>query len=636
MCGILVNVGSVGKDKFIQALNLQTHRGPDSFGYDKIDNVSFGHRRLSIIDLNECSNQPMRNRNERYTIVFNGEIYNYKEIREELIELGYLFETDGDTEVLLNAYEAFGVKVLDRLIGMFAFVIYDNLTKEIFVARDRLGVKPLFYTINNDGMIFSSEVKSILSLDGFKRKLNLHAVSSYLSYRYPIMNDTFFEGINVFPSAHWMKIDSDGQKTIEKYWDFDDKISLQKEDKGEKYYIDKLKELITSAVKYRMVSDVPVGAYLSGGVDSSIVTYELAKLKEGVVNTFTIGFAEEGYNEFSYSKIVSDLCNTNHKEILLDEKNYFEAMTDLIKVKDAPLGVPNEVPLFLMSKILKKDITVVLSGEGADEILAGYSRIFSSSEDFKKMSDPELEKDSLLSQKLSSKYGEDFPKSEIEHFLSLYQYCSSSFKSKLFHSNIDSTNIEKDLNEVFSFNFEKLDGESYLNKMLYCFEKIHLPGLLNRLDTTTMAASVEGRVPFVDHRLIEFAFSIPNHYKLKWTGDKTSLDTQLGSEMAENSNVPKYILKKSYEDIIPNEILYRKKMGFPVPLNNWFGNDFKDLAYSKIINGYLIGNKIINKDFFLELINNYEVIGNKEDIGMKIWMILNLELFLSDYFKKID
>lgn len=632
MCGILVNVGSVGKNQFIQALNLQTHRGPDSFGYDKIDNVSFGHRRLSIIDLSECSNQPMRNHNDRFTIVFNGEIYNYREIREELCGLGYVFKTDGDTEVLLNAYEAFGVKVLDRLIGMFAFVLYDSLTKEFFIARDRLGVKPLFYTINDEGMSFSSEVKSILFLDNFKRKLNLCAVSSYFSYRYPIRNDTFFEGINVFPSAHWMKIDSKGNKTIEKYWDFNDKISLQNEDKGEQYYIDKLKELITSSVKYRMVSDVPVGAYLSGGVDSSIVTYELAKLNEGVVNTFTIGFPEEGYNEFSYSRIVSDLCNTNHKEILLDEKNYFDAMADLIKIKDAPLGVPNEVPLYLMSKVLKKDVTVVLSGEGADEILAGYSRIFSSSEDFSKMANPNLDKKSELYSKLIGKYGEHFPKTEIEHFLSLYQYCSSSFKSKLFHSKIDSAKIEEDLNDVFSYNFEKLHGESYLNKMLYCFEKIHLPGLLNRLDTTTMAASVEGRVPFVDHRLIEFAFSIPNQYKLKWNEDKAVLDTQLGSEMAESSNIPKYILKKAYENILPNEILYRKKMGFPVPLNNWFGNDFKDLAYSKIINGYLVKNEIIDKEFFLQLINNYEAIGNKDDIGMKIWMIFNMELFLSEYF----
>lgn len=632
MCGILVNVGSVDKNKFIQALNLQKHRGPDSFGYNKIDNVSFGHRRLSIIDLSESSNQPMCNHNNRYTIVFNGEIYNFKEIREELCDLGYVFKTDGDTEVLLNAYEAFGVKALDKLIGMFAFVIYDFFTKEFFIARDRLGVKPLFYTINGEGFSFSSEVKSILFLDNFKRKLNLQAVSSYFSYRYPIKDDTFFEGINVFPSAHWMKIDSNGQKTIEKYWDFNDKLKLQKEDKGEQFYIDKLKELIVSSVKYRMVSDVPVGAYLSGGVDSSIITYELAKLNKSVVNTYTIGFSEEGYNEFSYSKIVSNLSNTNHKEILLDEKNYFGAMTDLIRIKDAPLGVPNEVALYLMSKELKKDVTVVLSGEGADEILAGYSRIFSSSEDFSLMSDPNLDKKSELYSKLVLKYGDNFPKTEVEHFLSLYQYCSSSFKSKLFHSKINSTKIEKELNDIFSSNFKKLQGESNLNKMLYCFEKIHLPGLLNRLDTTTMAASVEGRVPFVDHRLVEFAFSIPNHYKLKWYADKTTLDTQLGFEKAEVSNIPKYILKKTYENILPNEILHRKKMGFPVPLNNWFNNDFKDLAYQKIIRGYLIQNEIIDKDFFKRLIDNCEGVDNKDEIGIKIWMILNLELFLSDYF----
>lgn len=633
MCGILVNVGNnVDEIRFIDALNLQSKRGPDNSGYDKIDNVSLGHRRLSIIDLNNISNQPMNSYNNKYTIVFNGEIYNYKEIRDELLDLGFTFKTDGDTEVILNAYEAYGVKSLDKFIGMFAFVLYDINNKELFIARDRLGVKPLYYTINNEGMSFSSEIKSILALDNFKRKVNLRAISSYLSYRYPIGNDTFFEGIDVFPPAHWMKIDVNGNKTIEKYWDFNDKIILQNEDKGELYYVEKLKELIASSVKYRMVADVPVGAYLSGGVDSSILTYELAKLKEGKINTFTIGFSEEGFNEFSFSKIVSNLCNTNHKEILINEEIYFDTMEELIKYKDAPLGVPNEVPLYLMSKELKKYVTVVLSGEGADEIMGGYSRIFSSSEDYEKIMDLNLDKTSELYDKLISKYGKNLPRTEVEHFLSLYQYCSSSFKAELFHKRIDFEKIENELKVVFVDNFNKLKGQTYLNKMLYCFEKIHLPGLLNRLDTTTMSASVEGRVPFVDHRLVEFVFSVPNHYKLMWNENKNLNKSKLGDELAENLNIPKYLLKKAYEDILPNEILYRKKMGFPVPLNKWFGSNFKELAYDRIINGYLIKNEIINKNVFLKLINNYEKNGNNNDIGLKIWMIFNLELFLSEYF----
>lgn len=629
MCGILVKVGDSDNVNFVEALNLQALRGPDSSGFERIGNISFGHRRLKIIDLSENSNQPMYDITGRYTIVFNGEIYNYKEIKNQLIELGYKFKTDGDTEVILNAYDAFGTKSLDKFIGMFAFVLYDQINNELFVARDRLGVKPLFYSFEENDFLFSSEIKSILHLSKNKRELNLRAVSSYFSYRYPIDNDTFFNGIEVFPAAHWMKIDlSNYEILLEKYWDFDDKISLQKVDKGESYYLASLKELIESSVKYRMIADVPVGAYLSGGVDSSIVTYEMSKLTNDSVNSYTIGFAEEGFNEFPYSKVVSNICNTNHKEILIDEHKYFDSMDALIGFKDAPLGVPNEVPLYLMSMELKKDVTVVLSGEGADEIMLGYSRIFSSAEDFKNMKDPEL--NPVLLEKLVSKYGSNLLNSEVEHFLSLYQYCSTSFKAKLFHKNINLEVIEKELNRVFEKTFSAIDGETYLNKMMYCFEKIHLPGLLNRLDVTTMAASVEGRVPFVDHRIVEFAFSIPNHYKLKWVGASDQTKLHLGTELAESSNIPKYLLKKAYEGILPDDILYRKKMGFPVPLDVWMGTDFKDLAYHKIMNGALVKKEIIDKDFFEKLITEYE--SNNNEVGMKIWMILNLELFVSKYF----
>ncbi len=629
MCGILVKVGNSDDSSFIEALNLQILRGPDSSGFTRIGNIRFGHRRLKIIDLSKISDQPMQDLNERYTIVFNGEIYNFREIKDELISLGYKFKTDGDTEVILNAYDAFGPNAIDRFIGMFSFVIYDIIKNCLFVARDRLGVKPLFYTQNENEFCFSSEIKSILKFDEKKRKLNLRAVSSYLSYRYPINNETFFEGINVFPPGHWMNIDlTNNTSSIQKYWDLHEQFKFQKVDKGEAFYLRKLKELIESSVKYRMISDVPVGAYLSGGVDSSIVTYEMSKLSKEQIKTYTIGFPDNGFNEFSYSKLVSNHCNTIHKEILLGEQGYFSAMEELISFKDAPLGVPNEVPLYLMSKELKKDVTVVLSGEGADEIMLGYSRIFSSTEDLNKILDPDID-DEILT-KLFKKYGKDLPITEVSHFLSLYQYCSSSFKSNLFHKNVDSEKIENELNSVFEEKFKIIEGESYLNKMMYCFETIHLPGLLNRLDVTTMAASVEGRVPFVDHRLVEFACSVPNHYKLKWKEDLEILKNKLGDEMAEIFNTPKSLLKKSYEKCLPHEILYRKKMGFPVPLDNWMGTDFKQLAYNKIVDGYLVNNKLIDKTFFEQLIKDYEE--NKNDIGMKIWMIFNLELFVSKYF----
>lgn len=645
MCGILGQVTFktevINEELFLNALNLQIHRGPDDLGLYFDEYVALGHRRLSIIDLEPISKQPMISTCGNYILVFNGEIYNYQEIKENLIKKKYKFSTLSDTEVILNAFIEYGIDAIHQFIGMFVFSIYDKVKNEVYIVRDRLGIKPLYYFCNDSKVIFSSEIKSILQLGKIEKKLNMNAVSSYLSFRYPILNDTFFEKIYSLAPAHYMKISNQKIETIE-YWNIRHKFQEQQNDKGESYYTEKLREILESSIKYRMIADVPIGSFLSGGVDSSIITAVMAKNSVTPINTFTIGFNDEGFNEFEYAKIVAKKYTTNHHEISLSNKEYIFTMEHLIGYKDAPLSVPNEVPLYLMSQELKKYIKVVLSGEGADEIFGGYGRIFRSPYDYERIQNldnlnlSEKEKNELV-ENLAKKYlGQNFA-TEIEHFLNVYSYTSLSDQKELINQNIDLDSIEKLFIEKFLGYFEEIKDESYSNKLMYVFEKIHLVGLLHRMDVATMASSIEARVPFVDHRLVEFAFTIPFKYKLKWIGEQEKNSSKIFSsdQISEIYDIPKYILKKAYEDLLPHEILYRKKIGFPVPLNNMMGEEFKDYAKTLLLSKRAHKRGIYNIINIQKLFNNNKLI-NEHAFAMKIWMLVNLELFIKKYFDDKD
>ena len=644
MCGILGEI-SFHKERrkskiiFKKALDLQYHRGPDDSDIYHDDYTIFGHRRLSIIDLNTHAKQPMVSNCKRYILIFNGEIYNYLELREILIQRGYHFHTKSDTEVLLNGFIEYGIEIIHQLIGMFSFAIYDNIANESYIVRDRLGVKPLYYTHDKDGIIFSSEIKSILALDTKKRTLNMSAVSSYLSFRYPILNNTFFKGIESLPPAHYIKI-SNNLIDIVEYWSLKNQFKEQQIDRGEEYYIEKLHLLLESSIDYRMISDVPIGAFLSGGVDSSIITAIMSQKSENPIKTFTIGFTEDGFNEFNYAKIVAELYNTEHREIILSADNYIQTMEKLISYKDAPLSVPNEVPLYLMSQELKKYITVVLSGEGADEIFGGYGRIFRSPYDLERLQQinnleytPEQKRE--YCKNFLKKYISDNITNEIDHFINIYSYTSFDDKSLLLNNSIDLHAIEENLLSKFMYYFDEIDECSYYNKIMYVFEKIHLLGLLHRVDTTTMAASIEARVPFVDHRLVEFAFTIPMKYKLKWidTHAKEKSKLLMSDQISEQYDTPKYILKKAYEDLLPSDILYRKKMGFPVPLNNWFGGDFNDYAKEILLSDISKARGVYNTENIQKWLNSNRL-SSDHSFAMKIWMLINLELFQIKYFDK--
>lgn len=603
MCGIVGFISDIhtGEKIIKQMNNLIIHRGPDEEGYFVKEPVNLGMKRLKIIDL-VSGRQPIQYKS--LTIIFNGEIYNYPELRKLLEKKGYRFETASDTEVLLKMYAEFGEKSFEFLNGMFALAIWDTDSQNLFLARDRFGKKPLYYYFNGTDFVFASEIKSILSFPGVKKELNLKIINSYFQYRYSIGEETFFKNIYSLLPGHFMLFNNKQKiPTIKKYWELP--VVSDKKDLGVEYYTNETRKKVTEAIKKRMISDVPIGAYLSGGLDSSIVAAVMSDVQKGDrIKTFTVGFKEEQFNEFEYARMVSKMWNTDHHEILLGMEDYIGSMEELIGYKDAPLSVPNEVPLYLMSKELKKYITVVLSGEGADEAFGGYGRIFISYLEWKKTSN----------------------KSYLDFFLEKYNYTPNLALSKILSPKVNRI-IDKEqyTRRIFESFFDKAGALHIEDKIPYIFQNLHLLGLLQRLDTTTMAASVEGRCPFVDHEVVEFANSIPFKYKIR-VNDNADIEELSAKDISENLDTTKFILKNAFKNMLPEQIISRKKVGFPVPLNLWFEGELGDftrkiLHDKKTLDRGIYDSKYIKSDDLF-----------KDNGGITLWMMINLELFIRKYF----
>lgn len=641
MCGIvgffdLKSKSKISDSTMRKMTDSLKHRGPDDSGIFYEPGVFLGHRRLSIIDLSKNGHQPMSDEKKEVWITFNGEIYNFQNVKDELSAKGYEFFSKSDTEVIIKAYQEWGIKCLERFNGMFAFALWDKGKKEFYLVRDRLGVKPLYYSMHDGRVIFSSEIKGILTYPKFKREPNIKAVSSYLSYRYALCEETLFKGIYQLLPGHFIRIRGDNNIVNEEYWDIS--VSDDCQDLGEDYYTQKVKDMVSEAVKKRLVSDVPVGAYLSGGLDSSIIVAVMSHLKPERLKTFTIGFKEEGFNEFEYSRKVAKMCNVDHKEILMSCEDYIKTLKELIRFKDLPLSVPNEVPIYLMSKELKKDITVVLSGEGADEIFGGYGRIFRSPFDYHRLKlcekMPEFIKNFLF-KGLAKKYGKKRFSDELSHFLYLYSYFPLEEKKQIFNTETDRTiEDDKELVSFFRKYFYKHNNLSYYDRIFYTFEKLHLPGLLGRMDNATMAASVEARTPFVDYELVEFMFSVPSKYKLKWKSflSKIKSLTKTSDDISENLDITKYLLRKSFSKDLPEEILKRKKQGFPVPLDEWFKTELVSYAKDLLLKKDAKIKSIIDQENLKGWIENNLKFGKDKQFGQKIWMLLNIELWMEEYF----
>ncbi len=591
-------------EKRIEAMNQSIkHRGPDAVGHVVCNNkLVLGHRRLSIIDLDERSNQPMSNNSGDIDLVYNGEIFNFQELKKEL-EADYNFITTSDSEVILAAYEVKGIKwLVESINGMYAMAIYDRRNNSLYLVRDRFGIKPLYYTIDEGVLIFSSEIKGILNSGLVEPSFNSRAIDDYLGYRYVREPNTFFKNIYQVPSASYLK-SVDGKVVDEQiYWKLP-RLNFD-EDFDEKEIKSKTKIEVEEAIKRWLISDVKVGAYLSGGVDSSLTTAILTEHSNSQVDTYTIGFDEEGYNEFPFARIVAEKYDTNHHEILMSQEDYIGNWEDLIKYKDAPLAVPNEIPLAIMSSELSKDITVVISGEGADELFGGYGKIFRSAFDYENRKPDD--------------------NSFYDYFVGQYEYVSRDLRDRYLLVDGD---YRQEFDEKVQMDFSQHRNEENIFRFFHAF---HIKGLLNRVDLTTMQTSVEARPPFLDHKLIEYVYeNVPYSLKLKWNdcNAQDKAKSQVAKQYSEELDTPKYILKKISEDWLSDDIIYRKKVGFPVPLTKWFPKlaEIADEALSEA--------DWLNKSELENLINDLR---NSNDIraGQYLWMFINVEIFRKEYFRK--
>lgn len=641
MCGIFGQIAINGnikthKHKFLSTLNKLNHRGPDDEGFYINNKIAFGHKRLSIIDLSKSGKQPMVSRDRNHIISFNGEIYNYKELRKNLIVKGYKFFSATDTEVLLYGIIEEGVNFIRKCNGMFAFS-YHNVKKNIsYIFRDRVGIKPLFYCKENEKITFSSESKLINLYLDISNPINTLSIYAYLSYRQPIGNQTYFKNINSLEPGYYIEISNDKFKK-KKYWDFKNFYKESKIDRGENFYVERLKSILESSVKYRLNSDREVASLLSGGLDSSIVSSLINRSGNNNFKAFSIGYMGKGYNEFKYSAKVAKNYSMSHKIIKSNSEQYFDDMEKLIDIKGQPLSIPNEVSQYRLCKEIKKHATVVLSGTGADELFCGYGRIFGSVYDYQKLKSKNYFKNlkdrKIFIKNFERSYGLLNFKNQVEHFNHLYSYTDFEMKNNLLSNNLNIKKYELYSKEFITKLFNSSNSNNYLSKMQYLFTKYHLKGILERDDISSMAASVELRVPFLDHRMVEFSATIPEKYKimikdknLKITSDKIS----------EKFDIPKYILRKTFENLVPSDILKRPKIGFPVPLHIWMSQKkIKDRIFSALSSTDSVTRDIFNYKFINKILSNKNAFVFKGDsrkyqssLAANVWMLYNLEVFL--------
>lgn len=580
------------------------HRGPDGRGsYLSPDRTcGFGHVRLSIIDV-AGSKQPLCNEDQTVWITFNGEIYNYQPLRKKLLDYGHQFKTNGDTEVLVHMYEQYGREMLKHLNGMFAFAIWDTKKRSLFIARDRMGIKPLNYFHNSDKFIFSSEQKAILKNPDVDVQPSQEGIFHYLTYRSAPAPFTLFKGIKKLLPGHYLYL-TENNLEIKKYWE----IPLNKPQQKIKYAdaIMETERILTTSIKRRMISDVPLGAFLSGGVDSSLIVALMSKMIDQPVKTFSVGFENFASNEAPYAKIVADQYKTDHHELILKEEKFLDHLEQLTSIRDAPLSEPADIPLHLLSKMAREKVKVLLSGEGSDELFAGYPKFRFDGKSGCVNWLPKPIKNAIINL-IPSKYRKIevalksmFESDYADRWPLWFSPFSVDEKLKLMGSDNDFENPTR--NHIQQFNLEPS-----LSSFLFCDCKIWLPdNLLDRGDRMTMAAGIEGRVPFLDHDLVEYAFTLPDGCKI-------------------NGSHQKYMIKQIALKYLPDKIVNRRKAGFVMPLAMWFRGKLRDYCYDTICCDDYIPTQMISKQYRTEILDKH--CSGKKDYYLQIWTLLGLALW---------
>ena len=620
MCGIAGIIGPESrtsgiKQKMEKMGETMHHRGPDDDGYYFDQDISLGFRRLSIIDLN-TGHQPIFNEDHTKVIIFNGEVYNYREIRPGLVEKGHHFSTNTDTEVILHLYEDLEYHCVEELIGMFAFCVWDKSKQTAFLVRDRLGIKPLYYTFSNGNFIFASEIKTILESGLVKPKISYENVNHYLTYRFTPAPGTPFDGIYKLPPGHFL-IYNQGEIKVERYWKVRDFAkSDQSEDKIKKTLLEKL----TRAVERRLVSDVPLGLFLSGGIDSSAMLAIMSQLMSEPVKTFSVGFDfDEKYQEFEFANKVSGIFHSEHHTMLVSAKEFIQAIPKMVWYLDEPVADSAVIPLYFIAKLAKKYITVALSGEGSDEIFAGYARLYNYDYNRHRRKKilrrlPKITRGNFATRVFENVFPQylekfNFIKNpiELDKIISMGNYFSTEQKKNLFNGELWGNIKNKDSYFFIENTLKTYSGLEYLDRKLIIDLLYWLPDdLLIKADRATMANAVELRVPFLDHEMVEFAFTIGDRFKI-------------------NNGQGKYILKQALEEILPLEVIHRPKMGFPVPLSEWFAGELKENVREILLGERAISRKIFNYNAVKNLLEDHTP--GKRNLSGFIWILVVFEIW---------
>lgn len=627
MCGIAgvlnFNGQPVSKEYLKRMGDSLAHRGPDGEGFFTDGPVGLAHRRLSIIDLS-TGDQPMFSQDRNYCIVYNGELYNFQEIKSILYKKGYTFRTHSDTEVIIYAFQEWREKCLNMFRGMFAFVIWDKKQQTLFAARDRVGIKPFFYYRDNSKFIFGSEIKAILQDKSLDRLIDHSALCEYLQYGYIPSPKTIYSKICKLPPAHYLFVKiANGSTgltaTPQPYWNFHYQPDTHKK---EAEWLQEIESTLSESAKLHMISDVPIGAFLSGGVDSSAISVLMSQFT-GHLKTFTVGLTEEGYDESPYAREVADIIKSDHFEKIVTPNHMEHLLPKLVWHYDEPFADSSAIPTYYISNVIRNHVTVALSGDGGDEVFGGYQRygdIVKYNMDFKSAN--VVQKTIRAGMKLTGailphgfvwkNYLNYKTIDPVKRYYSMVNIFSSDQVKRL----LPALSVSSYRSDIFSQYVGAESGDEFLSKIQNIDMHTYLPeNNLTKVDRASMANSIEVRVPLLDHKLIELLAQTPSTLRMK-DFDK------------------KYLLKSVMLKYLPKQVLYRRKRGFSLPMKDWFRNNqaFLNLATNAIFKNDLI-REYFDSKFIHQMINEHMY--TKKNHSSRLWSLFFLSVWYDDYFKKI-
>ena len=620
ICGIFFQDRTRRVDRStLASMNRQiTHRGPDDEGLFVDANVGIAMRRLSIIDV-KSGHQPLSNETGDVWIVYNGEVYNHGDSRKDMEARGHVYRTHSDTESIVHLYEEYGRDCVQHLRGMFAFVIWDQRRRVLFGARDRLGIKPFYYRHQDGTLLFGSEIKALLAYPGVNPEFNRSILGEYLAFGYTSGPDTMFSGIRKLMPGHWFELDETGDWRSGQYWDL--QVAPDDGSLPEKHYIDMYRAGLEQAVSSHLMSDVPLGVFLSGGVDSSAVAALTKRVREEPVETFSVGYEEAAFSELGYAQEVATHIGTQHHEVRVSRKEFFDTLPSLIWHEDEPIVWPSSVALYFVARLARERVTVVLTGEGSDETLGGYGRYARTLWNTRADSVYRSVTPGLLRRQVRGAIQSEFTgakqRRRLEHtFLGRDGEHWESFYFDNFYSAFPSVEqadlLTGEAREAAGSPYSSAMGYwenssgDLLHRMLYTDIKTYLVELLMKQDQMSMAASIESRVPFLDHVLVEQAMRIPTKYLLKGLSGKM-------------------ILKRALEDLLPRDVLYRKKMGFPTPWARWLQGDQLNEAEQMLTSDRGVARGLFQPEALHRIFAEHRK--KQRDHTDRIWRLMNLELW---------